>query len=322
MMNNLLYKFDEKEIDLIKKQSFVIDNTLLIKANNAFGSLNNYEKFSNYENVLFSYPEEFFNYATLPQIEDWILAGKNIYFKTFTWGFVEYLQNRFGEQIKGFSIKELFKFAFHHIPKTNLEPNNKKILLNWLCARRTPARDYVYKKIILDNNLHLNDKNFITFHNLAYNSYEIYSEQTVKNYINNFELDIKNFDTIGSKEEKQFVFGEQHKQQNRVNEIYNNSMFNIITEPSHPYSNDVSDIWSYCCCLTRRTTYPLFRKNVFYIPKYSEKYNQCLKDLGFEIFFENEDEFLKNLNEDFYYNKETQEKLEYNYNNCMDLVKR
>jgi hypothetical protein len=42
--------------------------------------------------------------------------------------------------------------------------------------------------------------------------------------------------------------------------------------------------------------------------------------LGFEIFFENDTDFVQNLNEDFYYNKETQEKIIHNFENMKKII--
>jgi hypothetical protein len=348
-MNNLLYDIsDEYYFKFYPKEYWLDKNTLFIGKQNEpsnpfinphvkilnpeiyiLKKIQQYKE-SDYKNILFFWEEYFFNYTIERQIQKWVSQNKKIYFKTFTWGFVDYLKNKFGENnIIGYSKKALFKKSYELMGNPNLSNlNNKKnIILNWTCANRSLIRDYTLQKIILPNKLHENKNNFITFHNLSdiysnliKNNY-VYRSNEINKFVEKFNLDLKEIDfiKIGSEDERNIIKF-QSEQQKKIKEYMQNSMFSIITETCHPYSDDPKNIWYYHTSFSRKTLYPILYKNVFYIPQYSNYIYSTLKELGFEIFFENDTDFVQNLNEDFYYNKETQEKIILNFENMKKII--
>lgn len=295
------------------------------------------EKAKDYDNIFFTGSEHFLNEELATILKKWVDAGKKIYFKHFTFGYTQYLQNVIGsENIIAPDLETTLLMAFGNCrsmlgyEKIVHNPKNKKILLNYMTFNRALHKDYVMDKIILDNNLHLDSNNLISYHNYEStgekNTVEklrkykyLYDRPEHREFISKHNIDLEKLtDFKLVPESESFNIMEQNQQKNRLCQIHNQTMFNIISEACNPYSEDSENIWYYYASISSKTIWPLYFKNVFYYSPNPKIFNQALEKLGFKTFFNNDSEFLQSLNEDYYFSSEVQEKL---FHNHIQLIK-
>lgn len=291
------------------------------------------EKAKDYDNIVFTTSEHFLNEELIPILQKWVNSGKTIYFRNFTFGYTKYLQKIIGSNNIIAPDLELtllmaigncrMMFSYENKVHNSI---NKKILLNYMTFNRTLSKDYVIDKLILPNGLHLDKRNLISFHNyesrgkkntpelLKKYSY-LYDRPEHREFISKFSIDLEkltDFQLI-PESENFHISDEQGRQKDRLCEIHNQTMFNIISEACVPYSEDPENIWYYNASLSPKTIWPLYFKNVFYYSPNPKIFNEALEELGFKTFFNNDSEFLQSLNEEYYYSTEVQEKLMHNH---------
>lgn len=298
------------------------------------------EKAKDYNNIVFTTPEHFLNGELVDILKRWVSVGKKIYFKNFTFGYTKYLQKVIGSdniiapnnELTLLMAFENCQMMFSYENKVH-NSNNKTILLNYLTFNRGLHKDYVIDKFILHNNLHLDDRNLISFHNdngkTGRNSPDnlkkytwLYDRPEHREFISKFDIDLEkltDFKLIPESENFD-ISSEQNKQKDRLCEIHNKTKFNLISEACMPYSTDPENIWYYHASISPKSIWPLYFKNVFYHTPNNILINEFLKELGFETFFNNDSEFLQSLNDDYYYNNEVQQKLFHNHIHLKKIV--
>ncbi len=90
--------------------------------------------------------------------------------------------------------------------------------------------------------------------------------------------------------------------------------FNIVCEPFCGMSFDINNFEYYNHTITRKIIYPLLYENIIYVHSHNGLLQKTLKNLGFELFYDNLSEFIDNVSDDIFYDKLNQEKLKYNKN--------
>lgn len=297
------------------------------------------EKAKDYKNIVFCNSEWFLNGELIPILKRWVESDKKVYFRHFNYGYTKYLEKEINSNnIIAPNLELTFLCAFENC-QTMLryenkvhDSRNKKTLLNYMTFNRSLHKDYVMDKFILHYNLHLDNRNFISYHNYegrnGINSPEnlkkyswFYDRPEHREFISKFGIDLEKLTEFKliPQSENFHISNEQNKQKERLCELHNEAMFNLISEACMPYSDDPENIWYYHASISPKTIWPLYFKNVFYYSPNPKIFNEFLKELGFETFFNNESEFLKSLNEDFYYSNETQQKLFHNHNRIKEL---
>lgn len=191
--------------------------------------------------------------------------------------------------------------------------NNKLLFLNY---NRKVNRDYIICKLKEKNEL-FNNENYISFHNYdprneKYNL--LHNEYNIENNIDTEYL--KNLKIIPNK----IKVDSQFTTQRDSFDLYSRSKFNIICEPFFGYSKDKNSFNYYNHLITKKTILPLLFKNVFFIHEYNSLLSDCLKEIGFEMFFNNLDDFLNNMNDDYLELESTKNKLFNNQNLTETLI--
>lgn len=197
----------------------------------------------------------------------------------------------------------------------NTEKTIKLLFLNW---NRKPNRDYIILKLKNKNEL-FNKDNYISFHNIhPLNSDKKYGPLESK-FIEEMEIDIdflKNFKL----EPESVDLDNQYETQNKAIELYSLSKFNIICEPFFGYNNDINSYDYYNYIITNKTILPLVYRNVFFVHEYNTLLSTTLKNIGFELFFDNLDDFLNNMDEEYLNLNSTIDKLNHNQSLAIKLV--
>jgi len=333
-------------IDLHKKMNdsteiWYSGNTIFVPMNVYFLTWKDFDKkVANYENIFFTTSEHFCNEQLIFLLKKWVKLGKKIYFKNFTFGYTKYLQKVIdSENIITPDLHLTFLIAhsncrmMHSYDKEINNPNNKKILLNYMTFNRNLSKDYVMQNLIINNELHLDNRNFIAYHNYNSNNQRntpeylkkyryLYDTKEHREFISKYSINLEMFTDLKliPESENFHISNEQNKQKNRLCELHNQSMFNIISEACMPYSEDPENIWYYHASISPKTIWPLYFKNVFHYSPNPKIFNEALEELGFKTFFNNDSEFLNSLNEEYYYSSEVQEKLFHNHMHLNNIV--
>lgn len=283
-----------------------------------------FEKIKKYEVIVFDDCEHIWIDSWIDLLKMLNDANKIIIMTTFSIGIRYYLDKIMpNNKIHYNSIQKL---AFDHLqPYQSLLLNKldlskkRKYLLKCFSYNRSPHRDYVFDFLIKRG---LIDGNNISFHNhpfeelsddLNLNSVnQSYCFDEVKDLLK--DVDLKRLNNLRIiPESENFNIQHQGKQTENNFEASYNSYFEIITESQVPISNDPLNSLHYTYSISRRTLTPILFGNIFHIMPSSKLYEQELIDAGFQLFFKDDEDFLTNLNEDFYFNQTTQDKIKHNY---------
>jgi len=281
-----------------------------------------FEKIKNYEVIILSDSEQIWIDNWLYFLKLLVDNNKIIIMTTFTIGIKNYIDTLFPNNKIYFNTLEsllgrcLKDFDFNKKPDFS---KNRKYLLKFFSYNRSPYRDYVFDFLIKNN---LIDGNNLSFHNYPftelkdmldlqfYNS--AYHLDNTKNLLKNVDLKkLNNLRIIPQSEN--FDIQNQYEQFNKNTIASEESYFEIISEAQMPSSKEPTDSFYYTYSITKRTTTPIFSGNVFHIMPESKFFNDELKSIGIKFYFENDFDFLKNLNQDFYFDKNTQNLLKENY---------
>jgi len=334
-IDDLLKKMDDEN------QIWYSGDTMFIPFNVYFLTWKDIEdKANGYNNIFFTTTESFLNGELIPILKRWIEQNKKIYFRNFTFGYGKYLKKIIGSDniiAPDSDLTLLMAFdncrmMFSYENRVH-NSNNKKILLNYMTFNRSLHKDYAMDKFILANNLHLDNRNLISFHNFegrngrnTPNNLKKYSwfydRPEHREFISKFNIDLDKLTDFRliPESENFHISNEQNKQKERLCEIHNKTMFNLISEACMPFSEDPENIWYYNASISCKTIWPLYFKNVFYHCPNPTIFNEILEELGFKTFFVNDSEFLSSLNEDYYYNQEVQQKLFHNHMHLKNLI--
>lgn len=277
---------------------------------------------STLEHIRVDYYYEFIEYC--------IANNKKLIFDTFTFGYEDILKEKYDSDLivyRPIELNILKVINLIDIHKNKIISNKTK-LLKFCAYNRNLGKDYIiwelYKRDIL-----YRENNNITYHNHMYNQLDkslsglkkgcgSYSEDELE-YTTHIDFEFLKDLYIIPDTEKFEVGSEQIRQRDRLVEMHSESMFNIIMEASYAFTSDVSDPKYNFISMYTKTIFPLFFKNVFHIMPGQYKLANTLKNLGFKLFFESDDEFFDNINEEFYYRKDTQSKLDHNRNQLIKI---
>jgi hypothetical protein len=201
-------------------------------------------------------------------------------------------------------------------------PFERKYLLKFFSSCRKPHRD-VTLKFIIDNDLLNVSDNVISFRENKFSGFNngIYMDAKEEN--SDFGMNKKtfeNFEFIHETQKNITPYGDQTLQDMELYKIHSESMFNILCEAVVPYHNSEHEILRNISSVSKRTILPIIFKNVFHIYPKNEPLEKWLVSNGFELFFNSDEEFLSNLNKDYYYSKDVQLKLEKNAIKMQKLV--
>ena len=314
-----LEQFDDKIIVIRKVPQVSYKDPILREDIDPF-----FEKIKHYEVIVFDDCEHIW-------IDSWIEIimmlndiGKTIMLTTFSIGIRHYIDKVIpNNKIHYNSIETLLYHQLQaHDGLLNKKINflkERKYLLKFFSYNRNPQRDYVFDFLIKNK---LIEGNNLSFHNYPF---EILADELDLKSINQSycfnEADelLKNVDfkslnnlrIIPSSES--FNIQEQKEQTKKNFDASNNSYFEIISEAQMPFSNDPTNSLYYTYSITRRTSTPMLFGSVFHIMPNSKLFEDELTNAGFELFFKDDDDFLNNLNEEFYFKPETQYKIKHNY---------
>ena len=284
-----------------------------------------FEKIKDYEVIIFDDCEHIW-------IDSWIEllimlnhAGKSIILTTFSIGIRYYIDKVIpNNKIHYNTIQKLLCSQlqpYSSLIKKSIDFSNKReYLLKFFSYNRSPHRDYVFDFLIKNK---LIEGNNVSFHNHPFE--ELSDELDLKNASQSYCFDevedlIKDIDfkTLNNlkiiPESESFNIQNQSKQTKKNFDASSDSYFEIISEAQMPLSKDPTNSLHYTYSITRRTLTPILFGNVFHIMPDSKLFEDELTNAGFQLFFKDNDDFLNNLNEEFYFKPETQYKINHNYN--------
>lgn len=289
-----------------------------------------YEKIKNYETIVFDDCEHIW-------IDSWIEllimlneANKNIIITTFSIGIRFYLDKVIpNNKIYFNTIQTIFQNHLYPYASAFYKPisflRKREYLLKFFSYNRTPQRDYVVDFLLKNN---LIDGNNISFHNFPFETLDDELDLKTANHSYCFyeademleNVDFKSLNNLRIiPKSENFNIENQTKQIENNSDASFNSYFEIITEAQIPFSKDPMNSLHYTYSITKRTLIPILFGNVFHIMPECKLFEDELTNAGFQLFFKNDEDFLNNLNEDFYFNSETQYKIHHNHNLLNEL---
>lgn len=193
------------------------------------------------------------------------------------------------------------------LPSHLTRPKNKKLL--FLNYNRKINRDLIITYLKNWNELH-NPNNIISYHNnYTFNS-NVYKTM-YKDYAEKNGIDFNYLDSLVLQPEEVDVHNQNDAQQ-KAQLLHIESKFNIICEPFFGLSDNPNEYEYYNHTLSRKVVYPIIYDNVIFVHEHSPILSNTLKNLGFELFFDNIEDFRNNMTDEFYYSVETQQKLNHN----------
>lgn len=277
---------------------------------------------STLEHIRVDYYYEFIEYC--------IANNKKLIFDTFTFGYEDVLREKYNSDLIIYRPIELNIFKVVNLIDIHKNKiiSNKNKLLKFCAYNRNLGKDYIIWELYKRNILY-NENNNITYHNHLYNQPDkslsglikgcgSYSEDELE-YTTHIDFEFLKDLYIIPDTEKFEVGSEQIRQRDRLIEMHSESMFNIIMEASYAFTPDISDPKYNFISMYTKTIFPLYFKNVFHIMPGQYKLATTLKNLGFKLFFDSNDEFFDNMNKEFYYREDTQYKLNHNRNQVIKI---
>lgn len=270
------------------------------------------EVIERYKKIILFCPEEFgYEYKSIELFVELCLQyNVKLFIYSFNCGVNEFLKVKYP--------KEYSKNILANTPTTLLQLASSKI--NEWDGTKTK------KLVFLNYNRKINRDLIITYLN---NWNELYNTENIISYHNNYTFDSKmyksmyndyaklngiDFDYLDSLSivPEEVDIHKQNEAQNKAQWLHCHSKFNIICEPFFGLSDNPSEYEYYNHTLSRKVIYPILYNNVIYVHEHSPILSKILKDLGFELFFENIEDFKNNMTDEYYYSEETQQKLNNN----------
>jgi len=272
---------------------------------------------NSYNNIIIQCDEEFYFKENWP-VEFIIRNSLKIGFKIFIYSFNsnvnDFLKVKFPNEYQNKLIAANLPATLCKLDSAPLSgwqklEYTKDINLLFLNYNRKINRDLIIT-MLKNNNQLFNPNNFISYHNFhtfdENRYYKIYNDYAEKNGIN-FEY----LKTL--KLEPELVdIHQQNDAQQKAQMLHVRTKFNIICEPFFGLNDDINSFEYFNHTLSRKTIYPILYRNVIYVHGHNDIFKNTLKELGFEVFFDNFDEFINNMTDEFYYSADTQKKLDNN----------
>lgn len=283
--------------------------------------------FSTLEHIRIDYMYDF--------IEDCISKNKLIIFDTFTFGYEDVLAKKYNSHLIQYRpigvnfIKCVDLLKHGGNPSLNVNLGERNTLLKFCTFNRNLGKDYVIWELHKRNLLH-DANNIITYHNVLGGMIDksINGLLTMKDWYSPQEIELAgdiDFEYLKDlqiiPETERFDVGSlQLEQRDRLSKMHNDSMFNIVLEAAYAFTDDENDPRYDFASIFTKTIFPLFYKNVIHIMPKHGKLVTKLKEMGFELYFNSDDEFFSNMNVEYYNSPETQRKLEHNHNLVLKIV--
>lgn len=314
-----LEQFDDKVVIVRKLPQISYKDPILREDIDPF-----FEKIKHYEVIVFDDCEHIW-------IDSWIEIimmlnniGKTMVLTTFSIGIRHYIDkiipnNKiYYNSIEGLLYNQLQ--AYDILLNKQMDFSNKrKYLLKLFSHTRNPQRDYVFDFLIKNK---LIEGNNLSFHNYPFEQLgdeldlksvnQSYCFYEVDEFLKGVDFKaLNNLRIIPSSES--FNIQEQTEQTKKNFDASTDSYFEIISEAQVPISNDPLNSLHYTYSITRRTFTPILFGSVFHIMPNSKLFEDELTNVGFQLFFKDDEDFLNNLNEEFYFKPETQYKIKHNY---------
>ncbi len=268
----------------------------------------------NYKKVLVHASEEFnYDFESISEIIDrCVKAGLKVFIQSFNCCVNDFLKvkypNEYGKTIIANSPATLIKNYAGAFRNNNIERTKKLLFLNY---NRKINRDEIICYLNRKNEL-FNPENFISYHNhhsiQTHQYYRHYKKYAIENgidfdFLENLKLSPELVDVHA-----------QNETQNRAQELHSMSKFNILCEPYFGLSDGSTDYAEYHHTLSRKSIYPLLYRNVIFVHENNNLLSTTLKNLGFELFFDNIEDFMNNMTDEYYYSSEVQKKMDINEN--------
>lgn len=283
-----------------------------------------FEKIKKYEVIVFDVVEHIWIDSWIDLLKMLNDSNKIIIITTFSIGIRFYINNIipnnriYFQSVEKLLHEHLGRYDKPFIGKLDLL-KKRQYLLKCFSFNRSPHRDYVFDFLFKNK---LIDGNNLSFHNHPFKELndnldfkkasQSYCNHEVDDLLKDVDLKrLNNLRIIPNSEN--FDIHDSNKQ------IVNNSIasvqsyFEITTEAQVPFSNDPSNSLYYTHSISRRTVSPILFGNVFHIMPNSKLFEDELTNAGFQLFFKDDEDFLNNLNEEFYFKPETQYKIKHNY---------
>lgn len=324
-----LLKFSELDIVCNFSNKDILDDKIIVIKGMPFyhnGSNINIKDISyiisniqNYEVVIISDEEHIYPHGWLELIKTLHDLGKLVIFQTFSTGIKHFLDKKIPNN--KIIVNNIENLLYWHFKNTNgvshtFDINKKrKFLLKHFSYNRNPQRDYI-TDFLLKNNLIEN--NNVSFHNYPNDILELKEKNIAYNCIETQHflknVDMKRLEMLKIiPDTENFNIENQNLQIYKISQANTNSYFEILSEAQTPISDDPENCYHYTYSTTGRTLNPILYGNVFHIMPNSKLYETELKNIGFQLFFENNDDFLNCLSEEFYFDRNTQFKLLNNF---------
>jgi hypothetical protein len=326
---SLLDILDDKVIFVENIPSLIDNKKMNADLTDAF-----YNKTKPYECIVIYQYEHIYVDAFMDILERYYIDKKIVIFNTFTSGIKHYFDIKFPNN--KFYVKSVIdNIKAHMHPLVHLQESinqrdfkinttdKRKYLLKAFSFNRSPHRDYVMdvllkRNLVVGNNISFHNYPFdvenekITYDKLknrnnAYNTKEAFKLYNTLDYnlLNSIKIvpESENFDIMNQPE---------HTKRNSLASV--NSYFEILSEAQMPMSDDIESMHHYSYCITKRTVTPMYYGNIFHIMPFSKLMVDDFNKSDLCTFFNSDEEFFNNLHEDFFFKKESIEKLNHNHN--------
>jgi hypothetical protein len=301
--------------NLIKQFSYRIDDETPYKVsiNNKTIIRDNLKKITDtYKKIMYFESEELaYDYESVSYFFDLCMEyGVKLFVYSFNCNINEFLKvkypNHYPTKILANTAATLIQ-NYDGVDSNLIRTKNKKLL--FLNYNRKINRDLIITYFKNWNELY-NPENIISYHNnYTFNS-EVYKTM-YKDYAEKNGIDFNFLDSLVLQPEEVDVHN-QGDAQTKAQLLHSESKFNIICEPFFGLSDNPNEYEYYNHTLSRKVVYPILYNNVIFVHEHSPILSKTLKNLGFELFFDNIEDFKNNMTDEFYYSDETQRKLIHN----------
>jgi len=300
---------------MIKQMSYRIDDETPYKVSIDRKAIirNNLKKITDtYKKIMYFESEELaYDYESVSYFIDLCMEfDVKLFIYSFNCNINDFLKvkypNKYPTQILANTATTLIQNC-NGLPSNLTRTKNKKLL--FLNYNRKINRDLIITYLKNWNELH-NPENIISYHNnYTFNS-NVYKTM-YKDYAEKNGIDFNYLDSLVLKPEEVDVHNQSDAQQ-KAQLLHYESKFNIICEPFFGLSDNPNEYEYYNHTLSRKVVYPILYNNVIFVHEHSPILSKTLKNLGFELFFDNIEDFKNNMTDKFYYSDETQRKLIHN----------
>ena len=265
-----------------------------------------------YKKIVLFCPEELgYEYKSIEYfIELCLEHNVKLFIYSFNCSINEFLKvkypTKYSKNILANSSTTLLQFASSKVHEWDGVKTKKLVFLNY---NRKINRDLIITYLKNHNEL-FNPDNIISYHN----NYTFNSDMYKLMYNDYAKLNGIDFDYLDSLSivPEEVDIHKQNEAQNKAQWLHCHSKFNIICEPFFGLSDNPNEYEYYNHTLSRKVIYPILYNNVIFVHEHSPILSNVLKELGFELFFDNIDDFMNNMTDEYYYSEEVQTKLNNN----------